>query len=75
MKSKEKRKFKILFYTIGAIFFGGIAWTNEAIDWASKIGINTNPAWTFLLTVLIMLILASLALWEIIIERPKRRKK
>ncbi len=64
MKKKTKKRLKLIIGSTAAIFFGGIAWTNEAVDYASKIGFqNVNPLWTFFISVIAFI---ALTLWVVL---------
>lgn len=61
-----KRKHRIALGLITSAILGTVAWTNESIDYASKLGFNNiNPQYAFIVSAVLFIIALVLTVMEI----------
>ena len=66
MKNRHKRTLRIITGAALTAFLGAIAWTNESIDYLTKIGIsNVNPGYAFLITAFLAVLSLTWVIWEL----------
>lgn len=66
MKKNNKRLIRIIISIIVSVFLFAIAWTNEAMDYLIKFGVQgIEPAYVLLITTFLFIVSGGWVLWEI----------